>query len=104
MNSKKINLPYQTLANYFLRPISKPRHHRNRIAAGRAGKRPARTRAGIKHPFLCPVDRDLEFSNVPGMQVLAMTWRWIDDGGTFWPLIAMVQDGGPRSRWRHKIR
>jgi hypothetical protein len=23
-----------------------------------------------------------------------MTWRWIDAGGTFWPLIAMVQDGG----------
>jgi hypothetical protein len=28
------------------------------------------------------------------MQVLAMTWRWIDAGGTCWPLIAMVQDGG----------
>jgi hypothetical protein len=28
------------------------------------------------------------------MQVLAMTWSWIDEGGTFWPLIAMVQDGG----------
>jgi hypothetical protein len=28
------------------------------------------------------------------MQVLAMTWRWIDEGGTFWPLIATVQDGG----------
>jgi hypothetical protein len=28
------------------------------------------------------------------MQVLAITWRWIDEGGTFWPLIAMVQDGG----------
>ena len=25
---------------------------------------------------------------------MAMTWRWIDEGGTFWPLIAMVQDGG----------
>jgi hypothetical protein len=23
-----------------------------------------------------------------------MTWRRIDEGGTFWPLIAMVQDGG----------
>jgi hypothetical protein len=23
-----------------------------------------------------------------------MTWSWIDEGGTFWPLIAMVQDGG----------
>jgi hypothetical protein len=28
------------------------------------------------------------------MQVLAMTWRWIDEGGTFWLFIAMVQDGG----------
>jgi hypothetical protein len=28
------------------------------------------------------------------MQVVAITWRWIDEGGTFWPLIAMVQDGG----------
>jgi hypothetical protein len=27
------------------------------------------------------------------MQVLAMTWRWIDEGGTFWPLIATVQEG-----------
>ena len=25
---------------------------------------------------------------------MAITWRWIDEGGTFWPLIAMVQDGG----------
>ena len=25
---------------------------------------------------------------------MAMTWRWIDEGGTFWPLIATVQDGG----------
>jgi len=23
-----------------------------------------------------------------------MTWSWIDEGGTFWPLIAMVQVGG----------
>jgi len=23
-----------------------------------------------------------------------MTWRWIDEGGTFWLFIAMVQDGG----------
>jgi hypothetical protein len=28
------------------------------------------------------------------MQVLAITWRWIDEGGTFRPLIATVQDGG----------
>ena len=24
---------------------------------------------------------------------MAITWRWIDEGGTFWPLIATVQDG-----------
>jgi len=30
----------------------------------------------------------------PGMQVLAITWRWIDAGVTFWPLIVMVQEGG----------
>jgi len=29
-----------------------------------AGKGPARTRAGIKHPLLCPVDRDPEFGNI----------------------------------------
>ena len=28
------------------------------------------------------------------MQVLAITWSWIDEGGIFWPLIATVQDGG----------
>jgi hypothetical protein len=28
------------------------------------------------------------------MQVLAMTSSWIEEGGTFWPLIATVQDGG----------
>jgi hypothetical protein len=28
------------------------------------------------------------------MQVFAITWRWIDEGGIFWPLIATVQDGG----------
>jgi hypothetical protein len=30
----------------------------------------------------------------PARQVLAITWRWIDKGGIFWPLIAMEQDGG----------
>jgi hypothetical protein len=30
----------------------------------------------------------------PGMHVLAMIWSWIDEGGTFWPLIATVHDGG----------
>jgi hypothetical protein len=30
----------------------------------------------------------------PALQVFAMTWRWIDDGANFWPLIATVQDGG----------
>ena len=25
---------------------------------------------------------------------MAITWRWIDEGGTFWPLIATVHDGG----------
>jgi len=28
------------------------------------------------------------------MQVVAITWRWTDEGGTFWPLIAAVHDGG----------
>jgi hypothetical protein len=23
-----------------------------------------------------------------------MTWRWIDEGVTFWPLMATVQEGG----------
>jgi hypothetical protein len=27
------------------------------------------------------------------MQVVAMTGRWIDEGGTFWPLMATVQEG-----------
>jgi len=28
------------------------------------------------------------------MQVVDITWRWIDEGCTYWPLIATVQDGG----------
>jgi len=55
-------------------------------------------------PFCAPLTETLSSVISPGMQVLAMTWRWIDEGGTFWPLIATVQEGGPRSRWRHKIR
>jgi len=65
IHPKRKNLPYRTLVNNSLRPVSKLRHHRNRIATGRAGKGPARTRAGIKHPFLRPVDRDPEFSIIP---------------------------------------
>jgi hypothetical protein len=30
-----------------------------------AGKGPARTRAGTRHPFLRPVDRDPESGNIP---------------------------------------
>jgi hypothetical protein len=30
----------------------------------------------------------------PGIQVVVITWSWIEEGGTFWPLIATVQDGG----------
>jgi len=58
------NLPYQTLIHYALRTVCEPCHHRNRIGAGRAGKGPARTRAGTRHPFLRPVDRDPEFGNI----------------------------------------
>jgi hypothetical protein len=50
--------------SYTISPIPKLRHHRDRIAARRHGKCPARTRAGIKHPFLRPVDRDPEFGNI----------------------------------------
>jgi hypothetical protein len=28
------------------------------------------------------------------MQVVAITWSWIDEGGTFWPLIAMDRGFG----------
>jgi len=45
-------------------------------------------------PFCCPLTETLSPVISPGIQVLAMTWSWIDAGGTFWPLIAMVQDGG----------
>jgi len=58
-------LHYRTLIHYTFRTISKLRDYRNRIATGRAGKSPARTRAGTKHPLLLPVDRNPEFSNIP---------------------------------------
>ena len=45
-------------------------------------------------PFCFPLTETLSPVISPARQVLAMTWRWIDEGGTFWPLIAMVQDGG----------
>jgi len=45
-------------------------------------------------PFCVPLTETLSSVISPVMQVLAITWRWIDEGGTFWPLIAMVQDGG----------
>jgi len=64
IHPKKKNLPYRTLINYTLSTIPELRNNRNRIAAGRAGKGPARTRAGIKHPLLHPVDRDPEFGNI----------------------------------------
>ena len=60
------NSDYRPHIHYALSTIPELRHHRNRIATGRAGIDPARTRAGIKHPFLCPVDRDPEFGNIPG--------------------------------------
>jgi hypothetical protein len=54
-------------------------------------------------PFCAPLTETLSPVTSPGMQVLDLTWRWIDEGGTFWPLMATVQEGGSRSRWRHKI-
>ena len=44
-------------------------------------------------PFCAPLTDTLSSVTSPGMQVVAITWRWIDKGGTFWPLMAMVQEG-----------
>jgi len=65
IHPKKKNLPYQTLINYTLSTIPELRDNINRIATGRAGKGPARTRAGIKYPFLLSIDRDPESGNIP---------------------------------------
>jgi len=61
--SKKKNLQH-SFVNYTLRTIPELRHHRNHIGDGRTGNGPARTRAGIKHPFLLTVDRGREFGNI----------------------------------------
>ena len=58
IKKKEKNIPCGILVHYALRTILKLRYHRNRIATSRANKRPARTRAGIKHPFLHSVDRN----------------------------------------------
>ena len=45
-------------------------------------------------PFCAPLTETLSSVISPGMQVVANTSSWIEEGGTFWPLIATVQDGG----------
>jgi len=97
-------LLYHTLVHYALRTIPELRHHRNRIATGRAAKGPARTRAGIKYPFLLPVDREPESGNIPRDTGIGHNLE-MDRGG--WYLLAVDRDGagrGLRSGWRHKIR
>jgi len=44
-------------------------------------------------PFCAPLKETMSPVKSPGIQVLAINWRWIEEGGTFWPLIAIVQEG-----------
>lgn len=45
-------------------------------------------------PLFSPFTETVSAVTSPAMQVLAMTSRWIEEGCTFCPLTAMVQDGG----------
>ena len=101
---KRKNLPYRTHIHHALRTIRKPCHHHNRIATGRAGESSARPRAGIKHSYLCSVEWNPEFGNIPRNACIGHDLeldRWGRD------LLAVDRDGagrGLRSGWRHKIR
>ena len=86
-------LQYHALVNHALSPVSKLRNYAHRIGAGGAGKRPARTRAGIKYPFLRPVDRDPECGNVSGNAGICHDQK-VDRGGRH--LLAGDRDGAGR--------
>ena len=68
-----------------------------------AGKGPARTRAGIKHPLLLPVDRDPESGDISRDTGSGHNLE-LDRGGRY--LLAVDRNGaGWRlwSGWRYKI-